>query len=84
MKYKNLFELTREDIESCYRCEWFDFNCPICNGKLKAYTAVSLKYPFDYVLLCNNLKCENYNKAAFAIDMDTEIKNEAFIHLRKD
>lgn len=66
--------MSRDEIELRNRCSWFDSNCYICNGLLKAYEGVNT----DYILLCQTYLCKNWSRGAFVNDMCGEIIEKDF------
>jgi len=73
--------LTRNIIENCGRCDWFDLICPNCGKMSFAYQGTLVEG--DYALLCQNVECKNFFRVASLVDIFDKIIEEDYINLDK-
>jgi ribosomal protein S27E len=74
---KNMKNITRDEIESRGRCEWFDMRCPDCGEKMKAYQGSDSALS-DYSLLCGNYDCKNWMRVAELVDTSDRVEESDF------
>lgn len=58
--------MNRDEIELNGRCDWINWNCPICGKSMLAYQGIKR----DYALLCQTYTCKNFMMVAHVGDVD--------------